>query len=87
MADKVEDVQYTIVFDLLQLGVDGDECTGPTHASTAVNHHWTMLLAIVKLVDPLLEGKQCCAILRHAMIRPHGEMKLPHFSHIILDVS
>ena len=54
---KVEDVQCSLVFDSLQLSVNGDEHTSSAHTSTAVDHHCTMFLVIMKLVNSLLEGK------------------------------
>ena len=57
MPYKVEDVQCSLVFDSVQLSISGDECTNPAHTGTAMDHHWTMFLAIMKFINPLLEGK------------------------------
>jgi len=75
------------MFYLLQLSIDGNECARPTHTSTTMDNHWTVILAIMIFINPLLKGKQCCAIFGYTMIWPHCEMKLSHFPHFIFDFS
>ncbi len=52
----------------------------------AVDTHGPPLLRVV-VQHPLPEAKKVGCIERYAMIRPHQEMELPHFTHWHLDTT